>query len=294
MGNERILLDLGDTFFLHSKGGRSIRDVVDQALTDLVGQAIFDSYELGTPLKSKIILDLSDSYAGKFMYVEKKPPARSVLLSVKLILTNGSEKKYEIDLANEAAEKRLSSIQNLRRTAFHEAGHAIANDPKLTGEVIDFVTIKSAGFYGGYARYTETEKAPYTRRAVIARIGRLLAGREGEIAMGFEASQGWQSDLESARELAQDAIVKYGLVEDPFSIPALGEKPDPNHPVIHSEITKILKEGQEYAQEKLIKNKKLFQAISAYLLRKSEMRREKNEKIIKENNCESLLLQTKS
>ncbi len=282
--SEDFYQKLGDAFFSHSEGARSIKGVVDDCLTDFVGEIILDSYDSGNPPETSIKLDFEDTYWGKFAYHGATPPARAVTFRAKLT-TQGTEKEYKYDVTKDAFQVLLSGPDDIYRVSGHEAGHAIVNDPTLTGERLEYVTTRATRAHGGYARYeTMARRLTMTRQQAIAHLGRMLAGGLGEEALGLGDSSGKADDLEKVRKFASDAIVKYGLSDAALGFPLRDGKVDESHPLVTEEITRILQEGRLYAQQKIRQNWLAFRLITAALIRKGELTRAEFEGAIEKAN----------
>ena len=179
------------------------------------------------------------------------------------------DRVYSSNISNEAAEKRLSSNRDIRATAFHEAGHVVANDPKLTGEIPSYVTVRGAGNFAGYARNDKVgNKGSLTRADAIARVGVLLAGNMGQRAMGIEDDTGWANDIERARQLAEKMVSDFGLSEKALRFPVKDGKVITSSPKVQHEIADILEEGQQFARDRIQKNWPLFRLLSNELIQK--------------------------
>jgi ATP-dependent Zn protease len=131
----------------------------------------------------------------------------------------------ELDVTEFATQIRLPTEQELLKVAYHEAGHAVLNDPTLTGERLALITVMGQGEYGGYTRYEEIRginTSALTRQQIMARLARLLAGQLSEKRAGFEASAGWADDLKKARSLATQFLLHWGLGNNMMSVPLDG------------------------------------------------------------------------
>jgi hypothetical protein len=78
-----------------------------------------------------------------------------------------------------AAPRRLPERQ-ARATAYHEAGHAVVNDPEITGQKLTWLTILGDVGNLGFALYDDNEDRPVhtvDRRHAVLRLARLMAGQ---------------------------------------------------------------------------------------------------------------------
>ena len=112
-----------------------------------------------------------------------------------------------------SGEKKEWDPDTLKRTARHEAGHALIC--WLSGEKPSYLTIVARGDHGGYMQHANTEgKGLYTKSDLLSRIRTSLAGRASEIVYyGAEEgiSTGASGDLYSATKVAEQMICNYGM-----------------------------------------------------------------------------------
>ncbi|MBQ5793306.1 MAG: AAA family ATPase [Clostridia bacterium] len=110
-------------------------------------------------------------------------------------------------------EKKDWNPDTLKRTARHEAGHALVC--WLGGEKPSYLTIVARGDHGGYMQHANSEgKGLYTKAELTGKIRTALAGRAAEIVYyGAEdgVSTGASGDLYSATRVAEQMICSYGM-----------------------------------------------------------------------------------
>jgi ATP-dependent Zn protease len=110
-------------------------------------------------------------------------------------------------------EKKDWNPDTLKRTARHEAGHALIC--WLSGEKPSYLTIVARGDHGGYMQHANSEgKGLYTKAELTGKIRTALAGRAAEIVYyGAEdgVSTGASGDLYSATRVAEQMICSYGM-----------------------------------------------------------------------------------
>lgn len=256
---------LGDTFFSHEQGARSIEGFADQILTDLISEAIFDHDDADFLKDSVIRLSLKDNYSKIHIYDGEKPPVRQVLLKAEIQGPKGKKASYEIDVADKAVEKTLHSKAEAIAVAIHEAGHAIVNEPILTGDRVHTVSIRSGNGFGGYASSTPTGRTSLTREGMIAKIGVLLAGREAQRAAGFALDTGWTQDLKVARDLAEQSVRDFGLIENPLDLPTSRGQADLDTREAQDEIRNLLHEGEAFARTSVAKNQNAIHILASRL-----------------------------
>jgi ATP-dependent Clp protease ATP-binding subunit ClpA len=240
---------LTDSFFSHAQGARSLRQVAENAIVDLMGQALIEhSFEREKLPEASFVLDMADNFAGKIRRTSFDTSEREVLLQLTVQFPGREPQVYEADTTREAKTKRLVSFQENMFVSYHEAGHAVANSPELTGEAIDFITTRGDGNFGGYARYKEEQPIlTLGREAVVARIARLLAGSVAQQMAGFPKDSGWSSDLEQARQTAEKAITTWGLSDKALRFPVKDGKVVTSSKEVQNEIADLVEEGRQEA-----------------------------------------------
>ena len=146
------------------------------------------------------------------------------------------------------------------------------NDPIDTGLATSFITVRSAGNFGGYMRpEVVIPKGTMTRQEAIANIGNLLGGMMGQRLMGIKDDSGWSNDIERARELAERAVTTYGLTDKALTLPVQNGKVLTTHPIVQAEIQKLLAEGEEYAKQRLAEKWPLFGLVAKELIQKGHL-----------------------
>lgn len=264
---------LSESFFSHSRGGRSLREVAENAVVDLVGQVLIENSLQREKLSdAEMILDVDDSFAGRFVRSSKDRSKREVILRLKLIFKDSSEHDYEMNITREAKPKDLPDLKFSLITAYHEAGHAVANQPELTGDRIGFITIRGDGNYGGYVRYESDERLrTLDRENVIARIARVLAGQIAQELAGFPKDSGWSSDLRQARRIAELAVTQWGLSEEALKFPVADGSVVTQNPGVQKEISLLVEAGRLEA-ERILKDRWVFvRLIATALMQKGHL-----------------------
>lgn len=166
-----------------------------------------------------------------------------------------------------------------RIVANHEVGHYLVGklSPNLKFVKIDNVSILPAEDYGGVtvAHFDATQYLNTSREYFIDSIAYDLGGRVGEMFYTKELSSGASADLLSANNLAEQAVLSYGLAdiegEENKTYVAMGYVKDylltdDVKTKINTEIAKIMSEGYKRAQDIINENKELFEEIVEKLL----------------------------
>ena len=116
-----------------------------------------------------------------------------------------------------AGPEKRSHVQrkrDLRITAYHEAGHAIAMYHLPTHDPVQQITIVPRGMALGLTMSVpEEDSSHWTRNEMRENIVSLLGGRVAEALEFDDVSIGASSDLQRASAIARDMVAKYGMSE---------------------------------------------------------------------------------
>lgn len=177
---------------------------------------------------------------------------------------------YKIDFreANKIPKERMKIV------SYHEAGHYVVG--KLSKNLkcfkFDNVSILPAEDFGGVtvAHFDTTQYYLSSKEYIIDYIAYSLGGRVGEMFYTNELSSGAESDLISANNMAEKAVLSLGLTgigdEQNKTYIAMGYVKDylltdEVKTKINIEIEKIMQEAYERAQKIINDNKELFEEI---------------------------------
>jgi ATP-dependent Zn protease len=175
-------------------------------------------------------------------------------------------------------ERKKTKPEDLRKTAIHEAGHAVV--AKALGIPSVYTTIISRGNYGGYVYFADEEKTGYTRDELLNKICMAMAGRASEV-LEFGAAginTGASGDIKTASSIARNMICSYGMVEDCFLFfdTKNGREPD----FVAEKAQAILKEQYARATELLKNNKSKVNKVAEALLDKNSLSEEELDQLL--------------
>ena len=115
-------------------------------------------------------------------------------------------------IAGPEKKSRVRMQQELRTTAYHEAGHAIAMYFLPTQDPVHQITIIPRGrTLGMTISLPDHDRSNMTRNQMREEIVVLLGGRVAEQIVFDDISTGASNDLQRATRLAHDMIAKYGM-----------------------------------------------------------------------------------
>ena len=114
-------------------------------------------------------------------------------------------------------EKRESVLNEAerKRTAYHEAGHALTAFYMPNADALRKVSIVPRGLALGFTEQTPKEdKMSYGQHYLEDRIAIMLGGRCAEKLVFDEVSSGAANDLQQATELARHMVTEWGMNEN--------------------------------------------------------------------------------
>ncbi len=117
--------------------------------------------------------------------------------------------------AGPAKKSRLQTRKDLRETAIHEAGHAVAIYNLPTHDPVRHITIIPRGQSLGATWYLPQDDSDnLTRNQMYEQIVSLLGGRVAEALFLGDISVGASNDIDRATKLARDMVARYGMCEN--------------------------------------------------------------------------------
>jgi cell division protease FtsH len=194
-------------------------------------------------------------------------------------------------------EKKLKqTAEDLKMTAYHEAGHAVVTYylPKM--DPVHRISIVSRGGSLGHTLIPpQTDRYTETKSHLLAQITSLLGGRSAEKLIFNELTGGAASDIARATELAKNMVVKMGMSElGPINFGPgtdLGElglmwyEPDQLSESMRSqidqEVKKIMDQCLAQAEGLLKKHKAKLDAVAEALLKKETLEAEDFQALMK-------------
>ena len=117
-------------------------------------------------------------------------------------------------MAGPEKRSRVRLEKDLRITAIHEAGHAVAMHSLPTHDPVHQISIIPRGHALGLTWTTPREDTNHlTRNEMYERIVGLLGGRVAEALFLKDISTGASNDIDRASKLARDMVARYGMCE---------------------------------------------------------------------------------
>jgi len=117
-------------------------------------------------------------------------------------------------LAGPAKKSRVATRKDLKTTAIHEAGHAVATYHLPTQDPVRHITIIPRGqSLGSTWSLPKDDSSNMTRNEMYEEIVTLLGGRVAEALFVGDISVGASNDIDRATKLAKDMVARYGMCE---------------------------------------------------------------------------------
>ena len=116
--------------------------------------------------------------------------------------------------AGPAKRSRVQTRKDLKETAIHEAGHAVAMYFLPTHDPVRHITIIPRGqSLGSTWSLPKDDSSNMTRNEMYEQIVSLLGGRVAEALFVGDISVGASNDIDRATKLAKDMVARYGMCE---------------------------------------------------------------------------------
>ena len=117
-------------------------------------------------------------------------------------------------IAGPAKRSRVQQRRDLKTTALHEAGHAIATYRLPTQDPVRHITIIPRGqSLGSTWSLPSADTSNMTRNEMYEEIVSLLGGRVAEDLFIGDISVGASNDIDRATKMAKDMVARYGMCE---------------------------------------------------------------------------------
>ena len=148
----------------------------------------------------------------------------NVLNEAALLTARGGATQISQELLEEAIDRvlagpqrksRLLTLDEKRRIAVHEAGHAIVAHHLPLADPVTKISIVPRGLAGGYTRFApEFDRTLYTREELNQRLAAFLGGRTAEAFFLGDVSTGAEDDIDKATDTARRMVTRWGMSDD--------------------------------------------------------------------------------
>jgi cell division protease FtsH len=180
------------------------------------------------------------------------------------------------------SERRiLLSAEDRRRTAYHEAGHALVGMLTPGADPVRKISIVPRGHALGVTfQSPDADRYSYSASYLRGRIAGMLAGRAAEELIYDDVTTGAENDLEQATGIAKQMVGRWGMSEkvgmlsalpdprreQPLSLGGDGTSPATRE-LVETEARRILDQGHDQALQTLRANRHRLDALVEALLR---------------------------
>ncbi len=203
--------------------------------------------------------------------------------------------------AGPAKKSRVQTRKDLKETAIHEAGHAVAMYNLPTHDPVRHITIIPRGQSLGATWYLPTDdSANLTRNQMYEQIVSLLGGRVAEALFIGDISVGASNDIDRASKLARDMVARYGMCEKLGTVSYLdgGEVfigrdyqttksySEKFAGTIDDEVKALIDKAYDHCRRILSENEQKLHQVVDFLLEKESMTGEQFEAIMKGEQVE--------
>ena len=198
--------------------------------------------------------------------------------------------------AGPAKKSRVQIRKDLKETAIHEAGHAVAMFHLPTHDPVRHITIIPRGqSLGSTWSLPRDDSFNMTRNQMYEQIVSLLGGRVAEALFLGDISVGASNDIDRATKLAKDMVARYGMCEKLGTVSYLdgGEVfigrdyqttksySEKTAATIDDEVKALIDKAYDHCRQILSDNSDKLQAVVDFLLEKESMTGEQFEAIMK-------------
>ncbi len=179
--------------------------------------------------------------------------------------------------------KRVVTDKDKKITAYHEAGHAIAQEMLSELDHVHMVSIIPTGTAGGYTMHIPTSEYSYTSKTKLEQeIVSLLAGRAAEEIIFNEITTGASSDISRATSISTSMVTKFGMsilgpikfnltTSNPYEGTSSPKYSEEITAKIDEEISKFIEVGYQRALELLKENMDVLHKSAELLLAKEKI-----------------------
>jgi cell division protease FtsH len=180
------------------------------------------------------------------------------------------------------SERRIVlSAAERRRTAYHEAGHALLGMLTPGADPVRKISIVPRGHALGVTfQSPDADRYSYSASYLRGRIAGMLAGRAAEELVHGDVTTGAENDLEQATNIAKQMVGRWGMSdkvgmmtvlpdprrEQPLTLGGDGTSPATRE-LVETEARRILDQGYDQALETLRANRQRLDALVEALLR---------------------------
>lgn len=192
-------------------------------------------------------------------------------------------------------KSHILSVEEKEITAYHEAGHALVASVLPYADPVHKISIISRGRAAGYTLKLPLEdRKLQSRREFLDDIAMSLGGYVAEKMIFGDLTTGPSNDLQVSTALARDMVTKYGMSDKmgPVALEGAGgrvlfgrgmddrEFSERVGSEVDAEVSRIMSEAKQKAEDILTKHRKVLDAIAVKLIEVENIEQAEYETII--------------
>jgi cell division protease FtsH len=196
-----------------------------------------------------------------------------------------------------AKREEVMTPEEKRRTAYHEAGHALCAFYQPQADPVFKLTIIPRGRAAGVTRYlADEDRIDHTQTQLMAKLVCAMGGRAADRLVFQETTSGAVSDLKQATRLARLMVTQFGMSDrlGPVAF-RVGEEhlflgkeiqeprdfSEGTAQIIDEEVQKILRAADQQAYDLLIAHRSDLDKLAQALVEREEMDRDEFERLLR-------------
>jgi cell division protease FtsH len=208
-----------------------------------------------------------------------------------------SEAFLKVKLGRKKSDQEKDE-EDLKTTAYHEAGHAIVSHFTPNSDPVEQVSIIARGRSGGVTVYLpEKDTKHLYKDQILARMRSGVGGRASEEIFLNRISAGAKSDIENVTEMAREMVTQYGM-SDKLGMVQYGDEEETKHlgyaygggrayseeyaKLIDNEVKSLVDDAYSEAKKILREHKEEVEKLVKMLLEKEVVSGEEFEEIFKD------------
>jgi cell division protease FtsH len=177
--------------------------------------------------------------------------------------------------------------EDRRRTAYHEAGHALVGMLVPGADPVRKISIIPRGQALGVTLSTpETDRYSYARRELIAKIEVALGGRAAEQIVYDDITTGAESDIQNVTQIARGMVARWGMSDaigpvavadgqqDGFLLPGAPHVSPATQERVDEEVRRIVDEADDEVTALLARERNRLDALAEALLERETLDQE--------------------
>jgi cell division protease FtsH len=247
-------------------------------------RAILDVHVRDVPLADDVDLDVVAASTPGMVGAELK----NLINEAAILAARRQHERVTLSDFNDSLEKIVLGtarrvvmpLEERRRTAYHEGGHALLGMLTPGADPVRKISIIPRGHALGVTfQSPEADRYGYSASYLLGRIAGALGGRAAEQLVYGEVSTGAESDLEQATRIARQMVGRWGMSpaigpvsvlpgpgqELPFGFDANGPAPATQE-LLDAEVRRLLDEAAKHAEQVLSEHRSNLDSLVEALL----------------------------